>query len=276
MQWAPHGDVLCKVYYEFIAPPTNRGRYVIALLPTDLPDCEHQLAPFGTWTIAFKNLMNRRIDVEASIQWDDRPLGYPQNGRQSYFVDDCYQRFEEISGEEEETDNNSAIKRDGSMNAIATGSRAITAGGYVRKQNRVVKYSAGGPISLTGSTAKKVAGLERSGPDGLARSDESYVHQGMLAAGTRSGSVVVMNGTSVAAPQIARQIAKEREKGNVAPGREIARELAAEIEGQKGQVHVLGGDRDPPEILQQRRGSGRAVTLEIEREVQRLDRLSID
>lgn len=276
MQWAPQGDVLCKVYYEFIAPPTNRGRYVIALLPTALLDCEHQLAPFGTWTIAFKNLMNRRIDVEASIQWDDRPLGYPQNGRQSYFVDDCYQRFEEISGEEEETDNKSAIKRDGSMNAIATGSRTIVAGGYVRKENRVVKYSAGGPVSLTGNAAKKVAGLERSGPDGLARSDESYVHQGMLAAGTRSGSVVVMNGTSVAAPQIARQIAKERESGNVAPGREIARELAEEIEGQKGQVHVLGGDRDPPEILQQRRGSGRVVTREIEREVQRLDRLSID
>ena len=115
-----------------------------------------------------------------------------------------------------EVDNESTIKRDGSINAIATGSHTIVAGGYVRKENRVVKYSSGGPISPASGAVKAVDrldpdDLERTGPDAVARSDESYVHQGILAAGTRSGSVVVMNGTSVAAPQIARQIAKERE-----------------------------------------------------------------
>ena len=219
MEWASNDDVLCKVYYEFIGPPTNRGRYMIALLPTALPDSEQQLAPFGTWTIGFRNRMDEQIDVEASIQWDDRPLGYPQNGRQSYFIDDRYQRFEEISGREVEVDNESTIKRDGSINAIATGSHTIVAGGYVRKENRVVKYSSGGPISPAGGAAQAVNrrepdDLERTGPDALARSDQSYVHQGILAAGTRSGSGVVMNGTSVAAPQIARQIAKVRGEGS--------------------------------------------------------------
>ena len=134
-------------------------------------------------------------------------------------IDDRYQRFDEISGREVEVDNESTIKRDGSINAIATGSRTIVAGGYVRKENRVVKYSSGGPISPASGAVKAVNrqepdDLERTGPDALARSDESYVHQGILAAGTRSGSVVVMNGTSVAAPQIARQIAKVRGEGS--------------------------------------------------------------
>ena len=53
IEWAPHDEVvLCKVYYEFIGPPTNRRRYMIALLPTALNDSAQQLAPFGTWTIS--------------------------------------------------------------------------------------------------------------------------------------------------------------------------------------------------------------------------------
>ena len=61
IEWAPHGDILCKVYYEFIGPPANRGRYMIALLPTALPDSAQQLAPFGTWTIGLQNQMKTMI-----------------------------------------------------------------------------------------------------------------------------------------------------------------------------------------------------------------------
>jgi hypothetical protein len=270
IEWAPHDDVvLCKVYYEFIGPPTNRGRYLIALLPSALPDSSQRLAPFGTWTIQFKNRMKEKIDVEASIQWDDRPLGYPQNGRQSYFIDDRYQRFDEISGRDVEKDNESPIKRDGSINAIATGSRTIVVGGCLGGTgSRPVKYSSGGPKPPADRVAKAVDheepdDLERKGPDALARSDESYVHQGILAAGTRSGSQVVMNGTSVAAPQVARQIAEIRAAGITRPGREIVMTLGKRL-------NPLGKGKPPsPERV----GSGRAVTAETEREIRRLDRL---
>ena len=47
-----------------------------------------------------------------------------------------------------------------------------------------------------------------NGPDAMAVSDDSHAHRGILAAGTRSGSTVPMNGTSVAAPQITRWIAE--------------------------------------------------------------------
>ena len=42
---------------------------------------------------------------------------------------------------------------------------------------------------------------------------DSKVHAGLLAAGSRSGSVVAMNGTSVAAAQIARAIADDLAAG---------------------------------------------------------------
>jgi hypothetical protein len=288
IEWAPDGDVLCKVYYEFIGPPTNRGRYMIALLPTALPDSEQQLAPFGTWTIGFKNRMDKEIDVEASIQWDDRPLGYPQNGRQSYFIDNCYQRFDEISGREVETDNESVIKRDGSINAIATGSNTIVVGGYVRKENRVVKYSSGGSISPAGYAAQvanrqgpdalgqKEPYLERTGPDALAQSDRSYVHRGILAAGTRSGSRVVMNGTSVAAPRIARAVAERRATGDQDRGREIVRDLANDRRPNEIGYSAMtkqGNQSDgSAQTSQERVGAGLVVTPEIGR-VDRLDGL---
>ncbi|WFU44143.1 hypothetical protein QA640_17830 [Bradyrhizobium sp. CB82] len=262
IEWAPNDDVvLCKVYYEFIGPPTNRGRYMIALLPTALHDSARQLAPFGTWTIGLKNLTDKEIgDVEASIQWDDRPLGYPQNGRQSYFIDDRYQRFDEISGREVEVDNDSTIKRDGSINAIATGFRTIVAGGYLYNENRAVKYSSGGPTSPARGAAEAIDReesdtLERTGPDALALSDQSSVYQGILAAGTRSGSVVRMNGTSVAAPQIARQLANARERKGVGSGREIVQRLARPLVT----IHEGSGknqDDDPARTSQVRVGSG--------------------
>ena len=44
-------------------------------------------------------------------------------------------------------------------------------------------------------------------PDAVAPSDDSFVLEGRLAAGSRSGSRVPVGGTSVAAPQIARWVA---------------------------------------------------------------------
>ncbi len=85
-------------------------------------------------------------------------------------------------------------------------------GGLLRKELRAAKYSAGGPVT------KKVGSstLTRAGPNALAVSDDSVVHAGVLAAGTRSGSVVAMNGTSVAAPLVARWIASELAAGGPA------------------------------------------------------------
>jgi hypothetical protein len=249
LQWSPGGQGLCRVYYEHIADPTNGVRYTIAVLPTAFEDKPFaQLAPSGVWKIQLNNTTDHEIDdVHGWIQWDDRPIGYPQTGRQSFFTDSTYQRFAETSGEEIDEDNNtSVIKRGGAMNAIATGSETIAIGGFYRQELTAAKYSAGGPLP---------AHCDRVGPDALAVSDTSKVRRFILAAGTRSGSKVGMNGTSVAAPQIAREIAKRRAAGDRRRGRDIVKEIAQK---QECKYKDQRPDAPPPE----RGGWGRIETQE--------------
>jgi hypothetical protein len=232
--WRPNGrDEICKVYYEFFGPPTNKGRYLVALLPTAFNRAPTQLAPCGAWTILMRNKTNQMVkDVNAWIQWDDRPLGYPRSGRQSYFADADYERFDKISGRQVEEDNEaSLVRRAGTINAIATGRHAVVIGGFWHKECKVSNYSGAGPV-----TADYGAGAcNRAGPDALAVTDDSSVRQGILAAGTRSGSVVAMNGTSVAAPQIAREIAERLARGDARTGRDIVEETADQQETSRPQ-----------------------------------------
>jgi hypothetical protein len=223
--WRPRGrDAVCKVYYEYFGPPTNRGRYLLALLPTAFHKAPTQLTPCGTWTIVLRNKKGQPIEgVDGWIQWDDRPLGYPRSGRQSYFLDETYERFDKISGRVVEIDNASPIKRAGTISAIATGTKTVVVGGLRQKEMTVVEYSgAASPASLGTD--------RRTGPDAVVVSDDSSIHQGILAAGTRSRSVVAPNGTSVAAPQITREIADRIAQGDCRSGQEIVRALALDQE----------------------------------------------
>jgi len=228
LTWRPTGrDAVCKVYYEYFGPPTNRGRYLLALLPTACDKAPTQLAPCGTWTIVLRNKNGHPIEgVEGWIQWDDRPLGYRRSGRQSYFFDEIYERFDKISGRVVEIDNASSIKRAGTISAIATGAKTVVVGGLKQKEMTVVEYSGSGPHPPpTG-----LGGHRRSGPDAVVVSDDSSIHQGILAAGTRSRSMVTANGTSVAAPQITREIADRFAQGDCRSGQEIVKALALDQE----------------------------------------------
>jgi hypothetical protein len=203
---ADNGDVLCEARYHFIGAPTNRGMFLIALQPTRRVDPgpgtpANPVAPSGIWTITLENVSLKPNGlVEAWIQRDDTPYGFPRRGRQSYFDHACYERFDHGGRVREEDRGDCIIRRAGSMNAIATGKRTTVVGGYVRRSRQPAEYSAGGPVAHR---------WPRRGPDASAVSDESRVLRGVLAAGTRSGSVATLNGTSVAAPQVARAKADE-------------------------------------------------------------------
>ena len=126
-------------------------------------------------------------------------MGFRGRGRQSYFDHECYHRFDAQGREIEHDDDQPpcVVKRSGSINALATGNRTLVVGGFLRKEGRLASYSS------------RVSAGSLGAPQYLAPSDDSKVHGGVLAAGTRSGSVVAMNGTSVATPQVARWIAKQ-------------------------------------------------------------------
>jgi hypothetical protein len=191
---------LCWVIYQHYQL-NQRGRFFVALLPTAFLDTPGELAPSGVWTVRLQNVSREAIkSVQAWIQRDDTPFGYPTRGRQSYFDDACYVRFD-AQGREIENDPYPPychVKRAGLINAIATGAETIVAGSYLRKELRFVRYSAGG----TDDPAFRRA-------DAALVSDDSKIHAGVLAAGSRSGTRVAINGTSVATPQLARWVADQ-------------------------------------------------------------------
>ena len=80
--------------------------------------------------------------VHAWVARDETLPGYPQAGRQSFFDDPAYQRFD-YAGRDLETDDtaNSVVKRRGTINSIATGASTIVMGGYLRKEMVPAKYS---------------------------------------------------------------------------------------------------------------------------------------
>jgi hypothetical protein len=250
LQYEVPGNVLCEARYHFFSAPTARGMFLISLQPTMRLESENSpvptdpVAPAGLWNLSLKNLgLSPYEAVEAWVQRDDAPVGYRRRGRQAYFDVPSYKIYGHDGRPLEEDVPACPVKRAGSINAIATGKSTIVIGGLLRKELRPPAYSAGGPITKpTGA-----ASLHRCGPDALTVSDDSIVQSGVLAAGTRSGSVVSMNGTSVAAPLITRWIAGE---------------LAAGRRGNRRAVWKLAYDKEtalpPPEPSLERGGAGRA------------------
>jgi hypothetical protein len=205
LQWAPNGRVLCEAKYKYFPAPTERGMFLVALQPTASSDPAMPLAPSGTWTIRLENeSLSASEVVHAWIQRDETLYGHPRGGRQSYFDHECYKRFDEGGREIEEDYAGCLVRRAGLVNAIATGRQPVVMGGFLRRDMVAAKYSAGGPVTARCGTGAP----DPFRPDALAVSDDSRVHGGVLAAGARSGSVVAMNGTSVATPQITRWIAE--------------------------------------------------------------------
>ncbi|MFC4174196.1 hypothetical protein ACFOYU_19460 [Microvirga sp. GCM10011540] len=248
LRYVADGTVLCEARYHRAPAPTDRGMLFVALKPTVRPGGAagpRLAAESGIWRLRLKNRgLQPGEMVEAWVQRDDAPIGYPTRGRQSYFDHACYRRYDHGGRPIEEDDISCIVRRYGSINAIATGCETIIVGGVYRKELRPVPYSAGGPVTVpVGATQ-----VHRDGPDALTVSDDSVAHPGVLGAGTRSGSVVVMNGTSVAAPRITRWIACELAAGR--PGdRDAVEQLATDHEAQL----------DPPKPPPERGGAGRIV-----------------
>jgi hypothetical protein len=221
----------CEVQYVDELPPLDpndpaaqpdRARFHISLLPTADHAGSTNVASSGVWTIKLQNREFSQQDViHAYIQRDDTPYGYPMRGRQSYFDHDCYERHDHGGREIEEDDPQKpcVVVRAGLLNAIGRGSETVVMGGYCRKEDVAAPYSAAGPTHNP----------NRVGPDAMCTSEDSKVHRGMLAAGSRSGSVVAVGGTSLAVPRATRWIAKRIALGWHMPwpgGREVIKQRA--------------------------------------------------
>jgi hypothetical protein len=196
-QWGVGPGAYGEVRYHY-RPSSQRGMFLVAVNETASLMQAAALAPAGGWTVELQNQELGPNDiVHAWVQRDDSLYGFPIRGRQSYFGNGDYTLFDSEGRVEQQDDPTCFVRRASTLNAIASGAKPIVIGGFLRKEVVVAEYSSSGPVT------------NPYRPDALAVTEDSRVHAGLLAAGSRSGSVVAMNGTSVAAPQIARAIADD-------------------------------------------------------------------
>ena len=201
------GTVLAQALY---CPPSRgqeRGMFQICVAPTVDPVTIGQSgkgpAPHGLWRLSVTaSGLAADAEIHAWIQRDDLLRRSAIVGRQSRFGDERYELLEGIGHPGENDHPQAYVKRSGSLNAIATGHRPVVAGAYHERVDmdgrwpKMAHYSGGGD-----------SGCGSYGVDVAAVAEDSIVLAGVVGAGTRSAARIRMNGTSVAAPELARAIA---------------------------------------------------------------------
>lgn len=178
--------------------------WLLAVAPTVVGS--GAVAEHGDWKIEVMGI--GQAQIHAYVARSDPNMGVRTGARRSYFVDPRWERSRSaeasckyINGEFDT--GGSLIHHDGTLNGIGTGNgpRVHVAGGYILANGRKSPYSSAGP-------ARGGLFAPRAGPDFALPCDESYALGGIRAGGNRSGSVFRLTGTSAAAPQLTRHVAK--------------------------------------------------------------------
>jgi hypothetical protein len=165
-----------------------------SLRPTHSDNGNGVPAPSGMWKIKLALREGRKpVPFDAWIQRDEATPYTPYRARQSYFSS-TRPRLPHTADDADED----LVKRRGTGNSVAHGALPIVVGACHALSGRLSPYTAAGTIEMRQD--------RRCWPDLVAPGDLSEPMPGLLAAGTLSGSTVRMNGTSVAAPQVARAI----------------------------------------------------------------------
>jgi hypothetical protein len=202
------GKEVARAYYQQSTTAGYTREAVTLVIPPTQPEQLGQ--PYGQpgrWKLRI--LSARAGAFEVYVQRDDTLKGFGiRRGRQSHLVDDGDPAFGP-DGRIVETDprgKTRGVLRRGSVNAFATGDHPIAVGGSYAHGGGVTPYS-GLDFGRGGSRQKG---------DMLAPSDQSPNQQGLSCLGTWSGSRTQVSGTSLSAPQVARELALAFVAGTVA------------------------------------------------------------
>jgi hypothetical protein len=192
--------------YNGISTPTARvyvqewnGHKVItlALRPTQNLEEPGNVAPAGKWRVTLRNDKKTPAEVVVEVQRDDAPSGYPQLGRQSYLEDDLYGAPDKDTRTYTDHFPESSVTRLGTLSAMATNATPeiyVVGAAIDVTEPEATRYTSSGPNPA------------RPGPDLAAMAEDGYATPGALAAGTFSGSVVALGGTSAAVPRVTRKV----------------------------------------------------------------------
>jgi hypothetical protein len=187
--------------------PAHATHVVMAVAPTarstDAGAPTFPLAPPGRWRVSVQPRAGQTPHgiAHAYLARSTANMGRARRGRSGWLYSPGYQTALSRPPDDEQLDGSrepgpAEVVARGAMSGIATGSRARVAAGFRLRDRLPAPYSGGGPSRGA-----------RTGPDFAYPTDESRVLPGLLAAGNRSGTVMRLSGTSIAAPQYARALA---------------------------------------------------------------------
>lgn len=225
-----------------------RFQFVIALRPT-FNAKKGEPTRAGLWRIHFE--ADRGIKLHADIQVDLAPRSDNRMAQLSYFDDEHYQRFDEAGRirdfgdpRQDNTDDSSRVRQRGTLNSLTNSEQIQVIAGYRGIDGQPWAPSAcGGGNRGDGRDQPTCAFPAQAGPAG----------QGILAAGTLSGSSALATGTSMAAAQAARVLV---EKISKKPGKKnILESIAKSAEDKYWKKTLPNGKATPPS---EKIGAGRA------------------
>lgn len=197
-----HNQEVARLSFAFKPFPTARGVISLSMNPTASLN-PAPLAPSGRWKIEVEpHDIAPDQAVQVWIERDDTLPGFRRGGRQPYFDNADYQRFNRFGAPlaVDPPNTDSPVRRAGTLSGFACGVSPVVIGALTQSNGRMSDYSAAGPIT----PVRDAPVAHRDGPDASARGDDSPVLHGVISAGSRSGSMVRLNGTSVAAPRAVR------------------------------------------------------------------------
>jgi hypothetical protein len=176
----------------------QRPMVLLALAPT-APSASP--APHGAWRIQVLPAPGVSGSVHAYVARQSANMGARRRGPDSHLFDPAYELERQTRCFPDEVAT-SHVRREGTLNGIATGKATIVVGGSVLNRSKLGGSRALARYSASGSGAGPLG----RNPNVAFFADESPALPGLRASGVRAGTSVRLVGTSAAAPQYARRL----------------------------------------------------------------------
>lgn len=202
-----HQRPACALIYPSRTATGERGTCaLLAVAPTFSLHGGVVTAPSGAWRIRLRNTGTKPVVIDGYVERDDMVMGPRTGARQSHFEDDpalSYGQQYDMQAYVDSPARSTPIRRSGNLNSIASGKHTISVGGSRITDGSWAHYSPRKPDPDHARPSRP--GVVKT-PDQAAFSDESPALRGLTAAGTFSGGMARLAGTSDAAPQISRKL----------------------------------------------------------------------
>lgn len=204
-----NGKAVARIYHvparDYGTGTVARAHYVIALAPSRGRRTGEPEAPPGGWSIQVRHEGRSDALVLLQVQRDDAVRGSRVRGRQSYFDNPG------AYGWDQDEKAHIGLTGDGPIRSAGTHSALVTApvrqvfscGAARRSATRPGQDAAN--LRPSGYTPEG-ADWSVPGPTGATLADTGSFQSGILAAGTLSGTVRRLNGTSAAAGRMSRAL----------------------------------------------------------------------